>query len=206
MDRLGVSIRSSRGALGRLRSSATGCESRSHGFTEYLRLGRLLHALRSRQDTGLRAGGRDPAPWLRCSRSTGSRAHRGTAGGHLRQDRPSRRGREVPAAGGKGSAARRAAGATRHGPGGADPPGRRVGCREAAPGREDRTEPAMPLRKREEVQEVLRCPRVGMSGQVRPARFTGPSLNTPQPLLAAGCGGSRPSSSTIGCHTKPDEP
>ena len=29
------------------------------------RLGRLLHALRSRQDTGLRAGGRDPAPWLR---------------------------------------------------------------------------------------------------------------------------------------------
>ena len=41
----------------------------------------------------------------------------------------------------------------------------------------------MPLRKREEVQEVLRCPRVGMSGQVRPARFAGPSLNTPQPLL-----------------------
>ena len=32
------------------------------------------------------------------------------------------------------------------------------------------------------------CPCVGMSGQVRPARFAGPSLNTPQPLLAAGCG------------------
>lgn len=31
-----VSIRSSRGALGRLRSSATECKSRSHGFTEYL--------------------------------------------------------------------------------------------------------------------------------------------------------------------------
>src|SRR6266568_7706261 len=31
-----VSIRSSRGALGRLRSSATECKSRSHGFTEHL--------------------------------------------------------------------------------------------------------------------------------------------------------------------------
>jgi hypothetical protein len=46
----------------------------------------------------------------------------------------------------------------------------------------------VPLRKREEVQEVLRCPRVGMSGQVRPARFAGPPLNTPQPLLIAGRG------------------
>jgi catechol 2,3-dioxygenase-like lactoylglutathione lyase family enzyme len=31
-----VNIRSSRGAVGRLRSSATECESRSHRFTEYL--------------------------------------------------------------------------------------------------------------------------------------------------------------------------
>ena len=73
----------------------------------------------------------------------------------------------------------------RDGLGVADRAGRRVACREAVPGREDRTEPAMPLRKREEVQEVLRCPCVGMSGQVRPARFAGPSLNTPQPLLPA---------------------
>ena len=36
----GVSIRSSRGALGRLRSSATGCKSRSHGFTEHLQPGK----------------------------------------------------------------------------------------------------------------------------------------------------------------------
>ena len=35
----GVSIRSSRGAVGRLRSSATECESRSHRFTEYLPAG-----------------------------------------------------------------------------------------------------------------------------------------------------------------------
>jgi len=42
--------------------------------------------------------------------------------------------------------------------GGADRAGRRAACREAVPGREDRTEPAVPLRKREEVQEVLRCP------------------------------------------------
>jgi hypothetical protein len=104
--------------------------------------------------------GRDPAPWLRRYRNTGNRARRGTAGGHLRQDRPSRRGQGVPTAGGKGPAARRAAGATRHGLGGADRIGRRITCREAVgrPGREDRTEPAVPMRKREEVQEVLRCP------------------------------------------------
>ena len=58
----------------------------------------------------------------------------------------------------------------------------------STPGREDRTEPAVPLRKREEVQEVLRCPRVGMSGQVRSVCFTGPSLKPPQPLLIAGRG------------------
>ena len=99
----------------------------------------------------------------------------------------SRRGQGVPAAGGKGPAARRAAGATRHGLGGADRVGRRIACREAVgrPGREDRTNEPVPLRKREEVQEVLRSPRVGMSGQVRPARFADPSLNTPQPLLGA---------------------
>lgn len=118
------------------------------------------------------------APWLRCHRRTGSRAHRGTAGGHMRQDRPSRRGQGVPAAGGKGPAARRAG----DGLGGADRAGRRAACREAVPGREDRTEPAVPLRKREEVQEVLRCPCVGMSGQVRPARFAGPSLNDSESL------------------------
>ena len=63
----------------------------------------------------------------------------------------------------------------------ADHADRRIACREAAdrPGREDRTEPAGPVRKREEVQEVLRCPGVGrVSGQVRPARFAVPSLNT----------------------------
>ena len=38
VDHLSVSIRSSRGVVGRFRSSATGCESRSHGFTEYLHL------------------------------------------------------------------------------------------------------------------------------------------------------------------------
>src|SRR3974390_2516827 len=37
IDYWNVSIRSSRGALGRLRSSAAGCKSRSHGFTEHLR-------------------------------------------------------------------------------------------------------------------------------------------------------------------------
>jgi hypothetical protein len=107
---------------------------------------------------------RDPAPWLHGYRSTGSRAHRGTAGGHLRQERPSRRGRRVPAAGGKGPAACRAAGDTRYGPAGTDRPGRRVACREAAPSRKDRAEPAVPMRKREEVQEVLRCPCVDMTG------------------------------------------
>ena len=47
----------------------------------------------------------------------------------------------------------------------ADHADRRIACREAAdrPGREDRTEPAVPMRKREEVQEVLRCPGVGKS-------------------------------------------
>ena len=65
--------------------------------------------------------------------------------------------------------------------------GRRVACCEAAPGREDRTEPAVPLRKREEVQEVLRCPRVGMSRQVRPARFAGPSQHSPA-AAGRGCG------------------
>jgi hypothetical protein len=64
---------------------------------------------------------------------------------------------------GKGPAACRA-GDRRHDPAGTDRPGRRVACREAAPGREDRAEPAVPMRKREEVQEVLRCPRVGMTG------------------------------------------
>jgi hypothetical protein len=58
----------------------------------------------------------------------------------------------------------------------AAPPGRQASrVREAVPGREDRTEPAVPLRKREEVQEVPRCPCVGVSGRVRPARFAGPS-------------------------------
>ena len=37
-----VSIRSSRGALGRLRSSAAGCKSRSHGFTEHLPITNLV--------------------------------------------------------------------------------------------------------------------------------------------------------------------
>jgi hypothetical protein len=58
----------------------------------------------------------------------------------------------------KGPAACRAAGDTRNGQGGAQPRSRRVACRQAAPGREDRTEPAVPLRKREKVQEVLRYP------------------------------------------------
>jgi threonine dehydrogenase-like Zn-dependent dehydrogenase len=35
---LDVNIRPSRGTLGRLRSSATACKSRSHGFTEHLQL------------------------------------------------------------------------------------------------------------------------------------------------------------------------
>ena len=113
------------------------------------RLGRLLHAVRPRQDAGLSAGGRDPAPRLRRSQSPGSRAHRGTASAHLREDRPARRGPGTPAAGGTGTAARRAASTARHGLGG-ERPGRRAAHREAAPGREDRAEPALPVRKREE--------------------------------------------------------
>ena len=42
---LAVNIRSSRGAVGRLRSSATECESRSHRFTEYLPLAILALTL-----------------------------------------------------------------------------------------------------------------------------------------------------------------
>src|SRR5271166_6696788 len=121
------------------------------------RLGRLLYAVRPRQGAGLSAGGRDPAPRLRRSRSPGSRAHRGTACAHLREDRPARRGPATPAAGGTGTAARRAARTARHGLGG-ERPVRRAAHREAAPGREDRAEPALPVRKREEVQEVLRHP------------------------------------------------
>ncbi len=49
-------------------------------------------------------------------------------------DRPARRGPGTPAAGGTGTAARRAASTARHGLGG-ERPGRRAAHREAAPGR-----------------------------------------------------------------------
>src|SRR5271165_5409813 len=118
------------------------------------RLGRLLYAVRPRQGAGLSAGGRDPAPRLRRSRSPASRAHRGTAGAHLRENRPARPGPGTPAAGRTGMAARRAASTARDGLGG-ERPGRRAAHHEAAPGQEDRAEPALPVRKREEVQEML---------------------------------------------------
>ena len=66
-------------------------------------------------------------------RRTGSRAHRGTAGGHLRQDRPSRRGQGVPAAGGKGPRA----------PGGRRP-GRRRPSRQASRVPRSSTRPGRP--------------------------------------------------------------
>jgi hypothetical protein len=96
----------------------------------------------------------------------------------LRRFGPSRRGQGVPAAGGKGPATRRTAEATCHSLGGVGRACKRIACREAVdhPSREDRTKPAVPLRKREEVQEVLRCPCVGMTGQVR--RLDPPGLRS----------------------------
>jgi hypothetical protein len=87
--------------------------------------------------------------------------HIATARAHLREDRPARRGPGTPAAGRTGTAARRAASTARHGLGGSGRDGQRTACRKAAPGREDRTEPAVPLRQREEVQKCCGAPTQG---------------------------------------------